>query len=88
MIRPGPESIEPHRAPGGLVFHVYSLDGERIIDRVLTDLDTVVAAALLDGDFVTTVTGGGVIVVIYDGDTGHRWGLHDWDSFLNPGRDN
>lgn len=68
MIRPGPASITPGRARGGLVFGLY--DGETLLaeDEVTPPgrgpSDAVIAMALQARR--------PTVLVVYDGDTGER----------------
>jgi hypothetical protein len=75
MIRPGPASLEPGRAPQGLVLHLYSVPGaELLLEQTLTiddDLENLgTEAATLAADLK-----GDVCIVIYDGEDGHRWSV-------------
>lgn len=72
-FRPGPESIEPGRAPGGLVVHVYDLTGALLLERPLRNTAEAEATAAEDGQAVADAAAGcDVIMVIFDGDTGER----------------
>lgn len=86
-FRPGPRSIPPGRAPGGIVFHCYDLEGNLLLQRPLRSQAEAAAYAEPDGLTVaelleqSTVDPADVIVVVYDGDTGKRWDRRDWRLF-------
>lgn len=75
VIRPGPDHIEPHAAPGGLVVHVYDTRDASLVTFGPIDLDgdaDAIAAdhvAELARLLPTTVS---PCLVFYDGDTGAR----------------
>lgn len=85
--RPGPEQIEPARAPGGLVIRVYGEDGRLLLERLvpagelLLDLDMMLAtdvdAAIVEQQLAD---GEALCIVVFDGDSGARVSL------LPPGR--
>jgi hypothetical protein len=79
MIRPGPSSIEPGAAPGGVVIHLYAVPTGRLIgvDHLLPDDDIAAAATLA----VATADDTDVCLVGYDGDTGARYTVDDWTRF-------
>jgi len=95
--RPGPETVEPGLAPGGVVIHVWGTDGPRLVHTV--KLRTREQADLLgpgDAEFINSLMhdGEGVCLVIYDGDSGERmapWGpgemVGDVDGFVVVGPD-
>lgn len=72
MITPGPASIDPDTAPGGLVVHAY-----RIPDAALVFTQRMLDASVYDhadavGHTTFTDAPAGVVLVYYDGDTGDR----------------
>lgn len=80
--RPGPPTIDPNTAPGGVVIHVYAVPTSRLLHtstattiaeaawRAGLDADAAIAA-LVDGEDA-------LCLVAYDGDTGNRYGPDDW----------
>lgn len=76
IIRPGPPSIAPLSAPGGLVVHVYT--AERHPQLVHTGTIDNESEAFLTGEQAAAIVlrlgghGAQVIIVVYDGDTGER----------------
>jgi hypothetical protein len=82
MIRPGPASIEPGAAPGGVVIHVYAVPSARLlIESHATTLADAAYRAGLDADDVTAqlrADDAGVCLVAYDGDTGARYTAEQW----------
>lgn len=84
--RPGPESIDPKKAPGGIVMHAYSVpDGTLLLERLMPahitdeDLD---ASARDDAAWTSLTARDGVCLVAYDGDTGERWTPETWAEAL------
>lgn len=78
--RPGPESIPPGTAPGGVVVHVYTLDDVLVLTSYLAPSADVMDVARRDRDKVDLLTGAGVPVVLvaYDGDSGTRYTAEQW----------
>lgn len=77
--RPGPPWIERDAAPGGIVLHVYALEGPHMIPRLLlvrplVDHAAAEATAPDDGDLVSRMIAADtpIVLVVYDGDTGER----------------
>jgi hypothetical protein len=75
-VRPGPESIEPGRAPGGIVIHVYNLAGLLLLERRLVSVIAAEHFAGVDVDAVLerlrAAGEGACVLVAFDGDDGHR----------------
>ena len=82
MIYPGPDSILPGMAPGGVVIHGYSVPSQRLlfvqaIPAGWSDGDVDIVAkwnadlAMADADPATCL-------VAYDGDTGERLSVAAW----------
>lgn len=79
-MRPGPPSISPSSAPGGVVVHVYSVPSERLLLVQLIgpgdDVDH--AATVAAGQAMTLAQlehepdADGLCLVAYDGDDGSR----------------
>jgi hypothetical protein len=83
--RPGPASIDPATAPGGIVMHCYSVpDEELLLVQYLTPDCDIEAVATAGGD-VAAAHEGNVCLVAFDGDTGLRLGPHDWLAGLMRG---
>jgi hypothetical protein len=80
MIRPGPPSIAPGKAPGGVVFRVYKRNGTMLVERALSAVDE--ADAETDATKTLEAFTPGepmeMCLVCYDGDTGVRWTAEDW----------
>ena len=81
LIRPGPPSIEPNSAPGGLVFHAYAVPSQRLLvvtglgSADIEDMAEIGAQAERDSDAAfaaLTEDEVGVCLVGYDGDSGER----------------
>lgn len=75
MIYPGPASIDPGLAPGGLVFRVYNMAGTELLERRVpasTTEDEIDNAAEADADLAVQLSKGDLCLVTYDGDTGQR----------------
>jgi hypothetical protein len=73
--RPGPESIEAGRCPGGLVVQCWPCDPdavEPIVESTVGPTDDVETLAVSAADAVNERPGD-VCLVVYDGDTGERW---------------
>lgn len=77
--RPGPPWIERNTAPGGIVLHVYVLEGPHMIPRLLlvrplVNADAAEASAPADGELVARMIASDapIVLVVYDGDTGER----------------
>jgi hypothetical protein len=84
---PGPPRLPPDHAPGGLVFRCYATDGTLLLERKLINMADV-ARAPEDGLQVSALLEmfpdpEGVVVVVYDGDSGRRWSQSDWLGFIN-----
>ena len=78
IVRPGPDSIDPATAPGGIVMHLYSVpDEDLLLVQYLTPGADIDLAAEQGGD-LAAVHAGDVCLVAYDGDTGQRLGPKDW----------
>jgi hypothetical protein len=78
IFRPGPLRLAPAQAPGGVIFRVYDDTGIMLVDRKLRswmDCD----AAKADAIKTLEAKPRKVCLVVYDGDTGERWGAEDWD---------
>lgn len=77
ILRPGPEAIEPDRAPGGVVLHAYSVpDGALLVERLMPasmPIEAQEQAARDDAAWTGLASRDGVCLVAYDGDTGARW---------------
>lgn len=71
-MRPGPAYITRNRAPGGLVFHVYDLEGRLVTESRIRDLRDAARQAELDGRQAFGRVRGPIVLVVYDGDTGRR----------------
>ena len=75
LIRPGPESIKPDAAPGGLVVHIYDTrDGSLVTFGPLTldgDMDAICADQVHELAQLLPA-GTNVCLVFYDGNTGRR----------------
>jgi hypothetical protein len=73
-IRPGPDAIDPSRAPGGIVIQVYDHTGALILERALSTGDDAQRHAEPDAELVADRMRyrGDVCMVVYDGDTGAR----------------
>lgn len=79
MIMPGPSSIDPDTAPGGLVVHAYRVPDAVLVftqrlfgEFVETVPDYVEIAAAANADTALLDAPCGVVLVFYDGDTGER----------------
>lgn len=75
--QPGPLAIEPGRAPGGVVIHIYDNAGRRISEQMIGPGDDVEALAEVGARLIPEAT---VIVVLvaYDGDSGERFPPSAW----------
>lgn len=81
MIHPGPASIEPDLAPGGVVLHCYTVPDQRLIfAQLLTPTTDGTLEAMANAGADTAALSGAPVVclVAYDGDTGRRIPLHEW----------
>lgn len=79
MIRPGPTTIGPGAAPGGVVFHVYDAAGTLLaVDQVGPGDDVQAHAERAADDTNLEHNVDVVVIVAYDGDTGARFTLDDW----------
>lgn len=81
VIYPGPASILPGMAPGGVVIHGYSVPGERLlfVQAIPADGSVDVSDAALRGaEQALCDPEPGTCLVAYDGDTGARFGADDW----------
>ena len=76
VFRPGPPTLAPGLAPGGLVVHVYDRRGVLLMARPLASMAEAQAFAEGDADAVVSMVGedADICMVIYDGDTGARQG--------------
>ncbi len=76
VTRPGPASIEPGCAPGGVVFHVYAVPTERLLltRAARTEAEAAYYAGRDSADVIAALHPfeRGVCLVAYDGDTGDR----------------
>lgn len=83
FFRPGPRRMPPGRAPGGVVFQVYSQRGHLLAERMLTPGVDADAAATRDAQIVADLgPRADVVWVAFDGDTGERWTTDEWRRFL------
>lgn len=84
-MRPGPGRIAPGAAPGGLVLHAYSIAGELLRVSILANVDEAEDRATVDATAIVRDprSAAGVILVIFDGDTGDRWGAA-WQRRIGP----
>jgi hypothetical protein len=81
FIRPGPQSIEPGRCPGGVVMRVYAVPSqELVIEQLLGPDDDIEAAATVAAEMEKP--GWGSCLVAYDGDTGERAGPLEWGTSI------
>jgi hypothetical protein len=84
MIRPGPPSIAPGTAPGGVVIRVYRLSGALVLERRIPALATcdpaVEDAATADAIAAARALAAGepCVLVGYDGDDGLRYTAAEW----------
>jgi len=80
VIRPGPNRLPAHLAPGGLVLRVYdTAGGGLVLERFLTpDELNLTPMAEADAAFTSAVIHGDPCLVVYDGDTGDRWHNADY----------
>jgi hypothetical protein len=88
LIRPGPDRIDAHCAPHGLVICTYDLNGECLTEDELVPGSDIEASAREAAEFLTAILTNeeAVVIVVYDGDTGERWSEDDWRRFgLEPG---
>jgi len=75
--RPGPSKVLPNLAPGGVVIRVYSLAGQLLTEsRLGPDADLYADAERAVNELPPDIEG--TVLVVYDGDTGFRWGPADW----------
>ena len=78
-MRPGPESIAADTCPDGLVLHAYSLRGELLRESCVLPSD---ADRKASDDALSIAAdpraAPGVILVVYDGDSGDRWTQVDY----------
>jgi hypothetical protein len=79
VITPGPSSIDPDTAPGGLVVHAYRVpDGVLVFtQRLMGDYvesvpEYVETIACANADTAVADAPCGVVLVFYDGDSGER----------------
>lgn len=72
VLRPGPDSIEPGLAPGGLVAKWFDVDGRLLLTRRLMAGRPVETLGRIDRALTFDLTGDDVCLVVYDGDDGHR----------------
>lgn len=74
--RPGPDSIEPGKRPGGLVVRVYSVPDGVLLSESAVGLDDVEGVAERDAKYVEELWRGSAVpdhwLVFYDGDSGQR----------------
>ena len=88
FYRPGPDRIAPGTNPGGLVCHTYALaDGGLIlVSKMGPGLDMAERQAVADAMHVVEdprAMAHGVVLVVYDGDTGKRWTTADtWPAIV------
>ena len=87
VFRPGPSSIPPVQAPGGLVVHIYDRQGVRLCERKLRPGDPI--EELVQADVAETIrqTTGPVAIVCYDGDNGARWPVEEIAAAMLSGAD-
>jgi hypothetical protein len=79
VISPGPPSLEPGAAPGGVVIHVYAVPSGLLLAVSTNATPTQAAyAAGLDAAAVALAYAGDVCLVAYDGDTGARYTADAW----------
>jgi len=78
--RPGPASIKPGAAPGGVVIHVYGPGDVLLLTSYLAPNADVMDVAGRDRDKVDQLTAAGVPVVLvaFDGDSGSRYTAEEW----------
>jgi hypothetical protein len=75
-VRPGPEWIDPGRAPGGFVVRAYSTFGHMLTESCIgpdTDWAADSAASAIEAKAKLTMKQERICLVIYDGTTGERW---------------
>ena len=86
MIRPGPPTLDPGAAPGGVVIHVYGVpSGHLLTCSAVTNLAHVEAIARADAaraESLADPDDDGLCLVAYDGDTGARYTAEDWGTWL------
>ena len=79
--RPGPPSIDPSRAPGGFVLHLYAYPtGRLLVTRHLVgelmereaDVDRLSAMDIADAERMWNPDEHGLALVVFHGDTGER----------------
>lgn len=79
FVRPGPHKLPPGRAPGGVVLRLYGTRYERLLtERIMpggADDEAVEADATAAAEMVNErlAPDEGVVIVVYDGDSGRRW---------------
>lgn len=80
--RPGPAAIDPGGAPGGLVVCMYTLDGECLAEDCILPGDDIKTRATASAEFVDALLEPDepFVIVVYDGDTGKRWGPEEWST--------
>lgn len=87
VIRPGPLSIDPGVAPGGVVIHIYGVPSGRLLtDSTVTNPAHVQAIAEADADRANVNADDdddGLCLVAYDGDTGERM---EWPGYATGDR--
>lgn len=75
--RPGPDQLAPGLCPGGIIVHVYTLSGRRLIEQSLAPDANVETAAAIAAE-QSALTRGPVCLVAFDGDTGARFSAREW----------
>jgi hypothetical protein len=79
--RPGPPNIDPARAPGGVVLHLYAIPTARLlVARHLVgelmerpeDVNRLSALDIAEAERMWNPDEHGLALVVYDGDTGNR----------------
>lgn len=85
MIRPGPDTIDAGQAPGGLVLRFYDVEhGDLIVEQqIAVPADSLRLAHQAQRQIDRLHRrrrAGPVVVVVYDGDTGHRWTADDYEA--------
>ena len=72
--------MQPGRVPGGLIVHTYDAEGRLLVEHLVDGFGPGVGSMIRDADRVVDAiaAGHGIALVVWDGDTGERWGTAEY----------